>query len=304
MANNSEERHPRPSRALILGCGYVGERVAQRWLRHGIHVDVVTRSEDKAARLRTSGLEPIVGDITQPSTLPTIPVPDVLLWAVGFDRSGSASRQQLWVESLQAALTRFTSPTTTVIYISSTGVYGSCDGGTVDEFTAPEPLTEAGSLCLQAEHLVHSAPTDRQAMVLRLGGIYGPDRLLRRIEELRSCQPVDGAPDHWLNLIHVRDAAAVVEQAAFRPWPAIMNVVTTPTVTRRQYYELLAELTGCPAPVFQVTPPENDEGNRRKRSAANRRVVSAYAQQFADLLQFNDLSSGLRQAIEYSASPR
>jgi nucleoside-diphosphate-sugar epimerase len=49
---------------LILGCGYLGRVVARRWLAAGHHVAALTRSQ--ADELRTIGIEPVIGDVTDP----------------------------------------------------------------------------------------------------------------------------------------------------------------------------------------------------------------------------------------------
>ena len=49
---------------LILGCGYVGSRVAAAWLDNGDEVTAVTRSGEHAGKLSARGIQPIVGDVT------------------------------------------------------------------------------------------------------------------------------------------------------------------------------------------------------------------------------------------------
>ncbi len=48
---------------LIFGCGYLGERVARRWLAEGEQVFAVTRSGDRAERWAAEGLTPIIADV-------------------------------------------------------------------------------------------------------------------------------------------------------------------------------------------------------------------------------------------------
>src|SRR4051812_9275255 len=57
-----------PMKTLVIGCGYLGERVAKRWLAAGHEVAVVTRSRDRAERFQKQGFVPIVADVTQPGT--------------------------------------------------------------------------------------------------------------------------------------------------------------------------------------------------------------------------------------------
>jgi nucleoside-diphosphate-sugar epimerase len=42
---------PSPARRLIVGCGYLGTRVARRWLAAGDQVFGITRSQSRAEAL-------------------------------------------------------------------------------------------------------------------------------------------------------------------------------------------------------------------------------------------------------------
>jgi uncharacterized protein YbjT (DUF2867 family) len=71
---------------LIFGCGYLGERVARRWLAQGETVYAVTRSAERAVAWNQLGLRPIVADITA-NAVPVLPSDiDTVLFAVGYDR--------------------------------------------------------------------------------------------------------------------------------------------------------------------------------------------------------------------------
>ena len=100
-----------------------------------------------------------------------------------------------------------------VIYISSTGVYGQTDGTWVDESTECRPTRAGGQACLAAEQLLLQSAWAARTLILRLAGIYGPQRL-PRLRQLQSGESLDTAPLGLLNLIHVDDAAQVVRQVA------------------------------------------------------------------------------------------
>ncbi|MFP6574134.1 MAG: NAD-binding protein, partial [Pirellulaceae bacterium] len=74
---------------LIIGCGYLGQRVAHKWLQAGDQVTVLTRSAQRASELSKAGLQALVGDLTRPDSLPSFPVCETVLYAVGYDRSSS-----------------------------------------------------------------------------------------------------------------------------------------------------------------------------------------------------------------------
>lgn len=281
---------------LIVGCGYLGRRAAERWHAAGVHVSAMTRSPETAAEFSDAGWQPIQMDLASPPDSFELPKVDVVLWAVGYDRSAGAARELVWIDGLKWLLNNLQQPVPKFFYVSSTSVYGNVEHEIVTEDTIANPVTEGGRCCLQAEQIVldHFRESG-SATVFRLAGIYGPDRLLRRIMDLKNEVPLPGEPDHWLNLIHVDDAVSLVttlaEESSVK---SIVNVANTGTVVRRQYYERLAQLSNSAAPVFGT---ENATGRAR---AANKRVTSKYGYDHQASFQFNNVLEGLDDAFERS----
>ena len=166
---------------LILGCGYLGRRVAAAWLNQGDDVYAVTRSPDRAARWRSDGLRPMVADVCDVSSLDALPEVETVLYAIGYDRGSGRSQREVAVEGLRNVLPRC--HCRRFVFISSSSVYGQSSGEWVDETSPCEPTQPGGECCLAAEQLLREAfpPTSgTSAQVLRLSGIYGPGRLPRR----------------------------------------------------------------------------------------------------------------------------
>ena len=132
---------------LVIGCGYLGHRVAQQWQQAGDHVSVLTRSIQRADQLAKEGLHPLVGDLTDVNSLPEFPACETILYAVGYDRSSGASIQQVYVEGLKHCLDALPATSGRIIYISSTGVYGQDDGNWVDESSPCHPTRPGGVAC-------------------------------------------------------------------------------------------------------------------------------------------------------------
>lgn len=247
---------------LIVGCGYLGSRVAKRWLAAGDRVLAVTRS--RAGDLAAKGIEPIVGNVTDPESLRHPPEVDTLLWAVGFDRAEAASPRQVHVEGLARLLDRIPGAPR-VILSSSTGVWGDADGGVVDEETPPRPSREAGRVLVEAESLfaAHRLGT---GVALRFAGLYGPGRL-PRLSDLRAGRPIAADPDSWLNLVHVDDAARVVCGVADMDSARPLYVVSDGCpVRRRDWYARLADVAGCPPPSWDTTAPRVRGADKQVRS--------------------------------------
>ncbi len=286
-----------PESALITGCGYVGGRVAANWQRRGMRVYVITRSELKAKELKDAGMTPIVLNLAQAMRIPQLPDVDAVLWSVGFERSSGASRQAIWIDGLQRLLNALPPQTEPrrILYTSSTSVYGDGNGQDVDESTIPDPTSEGGIVCLAAEQLLQNFATQSSACVsiLRLAGIYGPHRLLRRAADLQTNLPITSPPDEWLNLIHVEDAVAAIDCISkLESPPLLTNVVAGESVTRREYYAMLARLADAPPPTFTASVSTD-----HPRRGGNRRVVSFIRQSLPVVFKYDSISDGLRAAF-------
>lgn len=244
-------------RRLIIGCGYLGRRVARGWVASGDSVLALTRSEQRAAELRSDGIEPVIGDVTSASDMQRCFGSgdrfDTVLHAVGLDRTSGHTQREVYVHGLQNVLDALPVSLQRFVYISSTSVYGQDNGCWVDETSETSPVSDGGVVCLQAEQLLRTHPVlqgECKTFVLRLAGIYGPDRLIARLDSLRSQTPLGGNPDAWLNLIHVDDAALAVAACDHRHDSDTLLVADSQPQTRREFYSSICQLAGIAPPQF------------------------------------------------------
>jgi len=282
-----------PTTRLIIGCGYLGRRVAARWVSTGDTVFALTRSRHHADELASQGIQPIIGNVLDRTTLASLPPATTVLYAVGYDRTSDASKRDVSVDGLRNVLAVLPSAVERFVYVSSTSVYGQSEGEEVDESSPCAPTTESGRICLDAESLVLDTRVSRMSPhVLRLSGIYGPGRLIARIDGLRSGRPLQANPHGWLNLIHVDDATtAVLACSDKRVGDASITLVTDDRpLQRRTYYESLAQLVSAPVPKFDV--PSDDSPNLGKR--CNNRCLR---EDWGITLAFPSIETGLRHAV-------
>jgi nucleoside-diphosphate-sugar epimerase len=252
-------------RKLIVGCGYLGLRVAERWLAAGHEVGAVTRSLARAEELRRLGIKPIEADVTRPETLAALPAAETVLYAVGYDRSGTQSRWEVYVGGLENFLLHAPAGIERLIYISSTGVYGQSDASWVDEQTECRPERDAGRAFWAAEQRLAAHTLGRRSIVLRMAGLYGPGRVPHRADLLAG-RTLAVATDGYLNLIHVDDMADVVLAAeAKAPLPRLYVAADGHPAPRAAYYRYLAELLGVEQ-LELVSPAQGSAAGERARS--------------------------------------
>lgn len=252
--------------ALIIGCGYLGRRVAALWRGQGRRVLATTRRPGGPPFFAELGIEPITCDILDPISLKNLPAVQTVLYAVGFDRSSGASMRAVYVDGLANVLDHLPPPQK-FLYVSSTSVYGQTDGGWIDEDSPTEPQEEGGKIVLAAEQVLRTRLP--AAVILRFAGIYGPGRLLRQ-KAIESGEPLVGDADKWLNLTHVDDGASTILVAEQHATPGrIYNICDGQPVRRRDFFAELARRLGAPQPRF-VAPPEGTQPPPHEK--ANRRI--------------------------------
>lgn len=285
---------------LIFGCGYLGIRVARRWRQAERTVMVVTRTPERSLQLATEGFFTISGDVTRQDSLACLhdlhqlePI-DTVLFAVGFDRKSAQSIYDVYTGGLNNVLAALPPDVPRVIYISTTGVYGTADGDWVDESTPPDPQRDGGRASLAAEQVLAAHPLGRNSVVLRLAGIYGPGRI-PFLRELQAGEPIPAPVDGYLNLIHVGDGASAVLAADNLPrlsaGPRVYCVSDGHPVRRGDYYREVARQIGAPPPTFVEPDPHSP---RSARALTNRRVSNRrMLQELSVRLAYPDYRTGL-----------
>jgi len=298
-------------RGLVVGCGYLGQRVATAWRELGWDVSALTRSSQRAEELAGQGLTPRVGDVTDPGSLAGLSEfadADVVLFAVGRDRERtSQTMREVSLDGLRNVIDVLVEGTVRFVFISSTGVYGQSEGEWVDESSPTEPTRENGRVLVESEAMVRGRLGSR-SRVLRLAGFYGPSRLIARRDSLMAGHPLGGNPEAWLNLVHVDDATrAVVSASTVETFArdgggdddgdaaavgGTWLVCDDRPVQRKEYFGRLAKLCGAPPPTFDPArdSPRIDGLGKRCR---NQRMKDELRVE----LQYPDIESGLPAAL-------
>ena len=284
-------------RRLIVGCGYLGLRCAGVWRKRNDEVFAVTRNASRASALKAEGIQPIVADVLQPSSLAQLPAIDSLLYAVGYDHAGGASIQDVYEQGLRNVLDHLSDACRRATYISSTGVYGGGTGDWVDEDSPCSPDRPGGAASLAAERVLLRSKFADRSIILRLAGIYGPDRL-PRLNELRNGQPISASPDAYVNLIHVDDGVTVVcHTMDVARTPCLYNVTDGSPIARREYLGELASLIGAPVPRFEANTTGQFERSRGgDKKISNQKLM----RELAPKLAYTDFRNGLKQALGVS----
>lgn len=264
-------------RALIVGCGFVGEATADLFHAHGWQVTGWTHSAESAARLSAEKPYPVSAhDITDAAHVQTAAhallaagALDALIDCVSSGRGGGPDQyRRVYLDGARHLTASF--QPTRFVYTGSTSVYAQIDGSLVDESTPAQPDRETGRILRETEAVVLAAPG---GTVARLAGIYGPGRSILLKKFLTGEAIIEGDGSRWLNQIHRDDAAAALFRLAQPDAPpGIYNVADGTPLTQLALYEGLAGQFQRPL------PPTGPEDRHRKRGWTSKRVSSARLQ--------------------------
>jgi nucleoside-diphosphate-sugar epimerase len=163
-------------------------------------------------------------------------------------RGEEEAPQDIRTRHLLAALGNRRSLPQRLIYLSTTGVYGDCDGAAIDETRPCRASSARARRRLDAEQRLRAfGRRSRIAVaVLRAPGIYAADRL--PIERLARGDPVP-ADDIYTGHIHADDLARLAVAALFRARPGrVYNAVDDSRLPVSDYFDLVADACGLPHP--------------------------------------------------------
>ena len=138
---------------LIVGCGDVGLRVLRELRHRGSpwRVLALTSTAERRAELRAAGAVPVLGNLDDAATLGRLAgVADAVLHLAPPPLQGRSDPR---TAKLLQALSRRRAPQR-LVYMSTTGVYGDCQGQWVPETRAVNPQTDRAQRRVDAEQRV------------------------------------------------------------------------------------------------------------------------------------------------------
>jgi nucleoside-diphosphate-sugar epimerase len=230
-------------RLLILGCGDVGMRLLPM-LSDRFRVYAVTSQETRRAELRAAGAIPIVADLDQPHTLARLArLAKTIVHLAPPQTEGQTDRR---TRSLTAILPEGA----TLVYVSTTGVYGDCRGQCFDETRPVHPQNARAIRRVDAEITLRewAKRSHSRLAILRVPGIYASDRL--PIERLQKGTPaLLPEDDVYTNHIHADDLARIIACAIFRARPGrVYHAVDDSIMKMGDYFDAVADAHSLPRP--------------------------------------------------------
>ena len=246
----------------------------------------------------------VTADLDDPATLPPLKAETVFYFVPPPAEGETDTRMRCFLNHLQTGW-----KPERIVYLSTTGVYGDAAGAWIDEQTPPAPSHPRGRRRLDAERALHEWVTaqhgTRSAVILRVAGIYGPDRL--PLAKVRSGHPLLD-PDRYpalINLIHSHDLARICLIAAHAP-AGIYNVCDGHPVRMYDYFsEIARHLKIAPPPTVSIATAKKTMSPAfihyltESRRISNQRLRETLRVSF----QFPDYRHGIAHCFRMQPTP-
>jgi len=284
---------------LIVGCGYIGERVALCLQEQGQPICGVVRSVASAEHVGSLGIPVIRCDLDSES-LP----------------AGSSEGQQVFYFAPPPAqgledtrMARFlaglgsSGQPQRIVYISTTGVYGDCQGNWVDESRPVNPQVDRAHRRWDAEQQLRAwrSRSGGELVILRVAGIYGPGKL--PVARLRKQLPMVAEVDApWTNRIHADDLVEVCVAAMQRGADGeVYNACDGHPGNMTDYFNRVAELMNLPKPPqvsLEQARQELSPGLLSYLGESRRLDNSKMREELGVTLRYAELAAGLASCVE------
>lgn len=228
----------------IVGCGYIGQLLARQLLDKNIPVSAIVSSESSLAACTSHNIPCEIKNLDE--AMDAIDLTNQrVIYLTPPPRDGKTdSRISRFLQAIESH------PPEKIVLISTTGVYGNCDGAWIDETAAINPAADRAFRRVDAERQVHQFCMchDIPLVILRVAGIYGPGKI--PLARIKSGEPIVNQQDSpYTNRVHAFDLVNICEQALLsQTITGIYNVTDGHPGTMYEYFMAIASAMHLPPP--------------------------------------------------------
>lgn len=289
---------------LMVGCGDIALRVAPL-LQEKYRIFGLFRHPDKACPFRSFGVRAVAGDLDQRSSLKKLAgIAQIIIHLAPPPNRGVRDTR---TTNLLAALSKWTKGKSKIlpqqlIYISTSGVYGDCQGEIINETRRLNPFNARAVRRMSAENQVRAWGRRNRipVSILRVPGIYAGDRLpVKRIQE--AAPAFVAQDDGYTNHIHADDLARII-CAAIRYGKSgrVYNATDDTQMKMGDYFDLVADHFNFPRPPRIPRDQAADQISPGMLSFMNesRRISNARIKKELHVkLRYPTIAAGVKDAI-------
>ncbi len=234
-----------PVRLFVFGLGYSALAFVRSMQPQAAWIGGTARDPDKAARLRSEGIDTIVfdGETANAGVAAALGKASHCLVSIAPDANGDPVLAHHAEDIMTAENLGW------IGYLSTVGVYGDYGGAWVSERSTPHPRPGRSTRRLEAEAAWRTLANTCGVplAILRIAGIYGPGRnALRNISDGKARRIIK--PGQVFNRIHVEDISQAIAAALGTKADGIFNLADDAPVPPQDVVSFAAELMGVPPP--------------------------------------------------------
>lgn len=278
---------------VITGCGHIGKLLAQQLLNKKKPVTGYVRSESSLAECENKNIPCKTIDLDKP--LSDIDLTgQYLIYLAPPPRSGKKDSR---ITNFLHAIEKQTPEK--FVLISTTGVYGNCNGAWIDEATPLNPNADRAFRRADAEQQVKQfcQRLNIPLVILRVPGIYGPGKTpLTRIKSGQAIVNKQDSP--FTNRIHADDLVSICEQALLdTEITGIYNATDGNPGTMYDYFMSVADAMNLPAPpaISLAEAQQKLSAGMLSYMAESRRIDNKkLLEDFNLVMKYPDLQAGLK----------
>jgi nucleoside-diphosphate-sugar epimerase len=226
----------------IIGCGYIGMEAASIWSQKGYHVTATTRRCERLGDLaKVAQKSLILKGNDEEALLSLLMANEILVVTIAADSFDQYESAYLHTAQLLRRLALETKQPRSLIYTSSSSVYGDHHGLWVDETSPLLVTSEQGKILIEAEKTYLSlSDLGWRPCILRLAEIYGPGReISRRIKNMQG-NSLPGSGEQYTNMVHKADIATALDYVLRHQLEGIYNVVDDDHPSRKHLYDQIS----------------------------------------------------------------
>lgn len=281
---------------ILAGSGYLGESIIAKYniIKNTFNIIELCRSlKDKRPGARTIQIDfdNIVEDMSyiEGSVIVYMAPPDTV--------SLKDTRIKKFLENIRNYKIK------KLIYISTSGVYGNCNGQIVNEENPLNPMTDRAKRRADAESQIQKFCMTKNigGVIFRVPGIYGRNRL--PIKRVRDRDPLVKIEESRItNLIHVSDLTRLIIKASklTNKKTEIINVSDGNAVKTTKYYEIIYKSLNIKLPEYiSYEQAISIYDEKRASFLKESRVldVTKMKQLFPNCIKYEKLEDGVEKSL-------
>jgi nucleoside-diphosphate-sugar epimerase len=234
---------------LVIGCGYVGSATAKFWQQKGHNLTVTTTTPAKVSSLQKIANQVLILNTNNLELLEfATQNQDLILLSIAPSQGQSYEDTYLVTAENLVKILANNQTVKQLIYTSSYGILGDRQGKWSDETAIVKPSNQKQSILVETEQVLLTANFANKIKVslLRLAGIYGPLREIKKIFQRWCGTTRSGFGLEYSNWVHLEDIVRAIAFLAENQLEGIYHLADDTPRKRKDLLDKMCEIHGLP----------------------------------------------------------